>query len=48
MGALLRELLKEFAAKGGGGKDFVQGTLADPSQVRAFLERAKAAAGAKE
>ena len=42
MGALLRAALKEFQGKGGGGKDFAQGTLADASQVSQFLERAKA------
>jgi alanyl-tRNA synthetase len=44
MGAALRELLKEFEGKGGGGKDFAQGTLADMRQAPSFLERAKALA----
>ena len=44
MGAVLRATLKEFGGKGGGGKDFAQGTLADASQVASFLERAKALA----
>ena len=48
MGALLRELQKEFAVKGGGGKDFAQGTLADASQVPSFLDRSKAAEGARK
>ncbi len=43
MGAVLREAFKEFAGKGGGGKDFAQGTLADVGQVPSFLERAKSA-----
>ena len=44
MGALLRVSLKEFGGKGGGGKDFAQGTLADASQIPQFLGRAKAIA----
>lgn len=42
MGAMLRELLKEFAGKGGGGKDFAQGTIVDAGQAHLFLDRAKA------
>jgi alanyl-tRNA synthetase len=41
MGAILREALKEFPGKGGGAKDFSQGTLANPGQAEAFLIRAK-------
>jgi alanyl-tRNA synthetase len=41
MGAILREALKELQGKGGGTKDFAQGSLADPAQVDAFLARAK-------
>ena len=41
MGALLRESLKEFKGKGGGARDFAQGSLGDPAQVDAFLARAK-------
>jgi alanyl-tRNA synthetase len=37
MGALLREAFKQFPGKGGGAKDFAQGTLADPSQADIFL-----------
>ena len=37
MGAFLREALKQFPGKGGGAKDFAQGTLADPSQAQTFL-----------
>jgi alanyl-tRNA synthetase len=44
MGVVLRASLKEFGGKGGGGKDFAQGTLADASQIPQFLERAKAIA----
>jgi alanyl-tRNA synthetase len=44
MGAMLRSALKEFQGKGGGGKDFAQGTLADTGQVSQFLERSKAIA----
>ena len=41
MGALLREALRVFPGKGGGGKDFAQGALADPSQIDAVLAKAK-------
>jgi alanyl-tRNA synthetase len=41
MGTLLREALKEFGGKGGGGKDFAQGTLADASKAPLFVVRAK-------
>jgi alanyl-tRNA synthetase len=41
MGAVLREALKEFPGKGGGAKDFSQGSLANSVQVEAFLLRAK-------
>lgn len=40
MGALVREGLKQFSGKGGGTKDFAQGSLAEPGQVKAFLEQA--------
>jgi alanyl-tRNA synthetase len=46
MGAVLRATLKELGGKGGGGKDFAQGTLADSSHVASFLGRAKALAAA--
>jgi alanyl-tRNA synthetase len=45
MGSLLREALKRFPAKGGGAKDFAQGTLADPAQVDEFLSYAKHSTG---
>jgi alanyl-tRNA synthetase len=41
MGALLRETLKEFGGKGGGAKDFAQGSLPDAAQTDTFLSRAK-------
>jgi alanyl-tRNA synthetase len=41
MGALLRETLRGFPGKGGGGKDFAQGALADVAQVDAALARTK-------
>lgn len=40
MGGLLREALQQFPGKGGGAKDFAQGTLADPAQATAFLAHA--------
>lgn len=41
VGALLRETWKQFQGKGGGTKDFAQGTLANPAQVDAFLACAR-------
>ena len=41
MGALLREALKEFPGKGGGAKDFAQGTLLDPAKLDEFLAHAR-------
>jgi alanyl-tRNA synthetase len=39
MGATLRQALKDFPGKGGGAKDFAQGSLTDPAQTEAFLKR---------
>jgi alanyl-tRNA synthetase len=33
MGALLRETLKQVGGKGGGAKDFAQGSVADASKA---------------
>jgi alanyl-tRNA synthetase len=41
MGAILREALQEFQGRGGGTKDFAQGSMANPGQAEAFLARAK-------
>ena len=41
MGTLLRESLEEFGGKGGGPKDFAQGSLPDAAQANALLARAK-------
>lgn len=41
MGTLLRDTLKEFGGKGGGPKDFAQGSVADAKSVGALLSRAK-------
>lgn len=41
MGTLLRDVLKEFGGKGGGPKDFAQGSVAVASKVDALLARAK-------
>lgn len=46
MGGVLRESLKEFGGKGGGPKDFAQGSVADPANVDAVLARAKGLLGA--
>jgi alanyl-tRNA synthetase len=48
MGALLREMLKEFDGKGGGAKDFAQGGLADPARVESFLARARSSLGSEK
>jgi alanyl-tRNA synthetase len=40
MGALLRETLKEFGGKGGGTKDFAQGSISDSTKADELLARA--------
>lgn len=40
MGALLRETIKEFGGKGGGAKDFAQGSIPDPAKTNELLARA--------
>jgi alanyl-tRNA synthetase len=42
MGAVLRQALKEFPGKGGGAKDFAQGSLSEPAQAEALLARVAA------
>ena len=41
MSATLREALKEFQGKGGGTKDFAQGSLTNPVQTEAFVARSR-------
>lgn len=41
LGATMREVLREVPGKGGGSRDFAQGTLADPSHTKSFLDDAK-------
>lgn len=41
LGATMREVLREVSGKGGGSRDFAQGTLADPSHAQSFLDHAK-------
>lgn len=41
LGAALRECLKQFGGKGGGSRDFAQGSLPNPTDADAFLARAK-------
>ena len=41
LGAALRECLKEFGGKGGGSRDFAQGSLPNPADADAFLARAR-------
>ena len=40
MGMVLRETLKEFGGKGGGSKDFAQGSIPDPGKADELLARA--------
>jgi alanyl-tRNA synthetase len=42
MGGLLRDALKQFGGKGGGPKDFAQGSLPEPARADAFVAAAKA------
>jgi alanyl-tRNA synthetase len=42
MGALAKEIFKDFGGKGGGAKDFAQGALADGERVEAAIDSAKA------
>jgi alanyl-tRNA synthetase len=41
LGALLRESIKEFGGKGGGNRNFAQGSLPNPSDAAKAIERAK-------
>ena len=41
MGEMAKVLLREFAGKGGGAKDFAQLRLGDPSQTDVLLQRAE-------
>ncbi|MFZ3332021.1 MAG: DHHA1 domain-containing protein [Candidatus Acidiferrales bacterium] len=41
LGATLRECLKRFSGKGGGSRDFAQGSLPNPAEADAFLAHAK-------
>ena len=41
LGAALRGCLKEFGGKGGGWRDFAQGSLPNPAEADAFLTRAR-------
>lgn len=43
LGSLLRDALKEFGGKGGGPKDFAQGSLPDAAKADLFIARARAA-----
>jgi alanyl-tRNA synthetase len=42
MGGLLRETLKEFGGKGGGARDFAQGSVAPGANLASLLDSAKA------
>ena len=42
MGGLLRETLKEFGGKGGGARDFAQGSVATGTNLGPLLDKAKA------
>jgi alanyl-tRNA synthetase len=41
MGVLLRETLKDFGGKGGGSKDFAQGSLPNPGDAGKLIQRAQ-------
>jgi len=41
MGALLRDMLKQFGGKGGGAKDFAQGSVADATKAADAVAHAK-------
>jgi alanyl-tRNA synthetase len=41
LGALLRESIKEFGGKGGGNRNFAQGSLPNPSDAAKAIERAR-------
>ena len=41
MGALLRDVLKQFGGKGGGAKDFAQGSVADATKAADAVANAK-------
>ena len=43
MGALLRDTLKQFGGKGGGAKDFAQGSVADASKAKDAIAHAQKA-----
>jgi len=45
VGKLLREILTEFDGKGGGKKDFAQGSIPDAAQVEVLISRAKEVLG---
>jgi len=40
MGSLLRAVLEEFGGKGGGSKQFAQGSVPDPSALDGILRQA--------
>ena len=42
MGKLLRETIQDFGGKGGGSRDFAQGSLPNPSDTAKVIERAQA------
>jgi alanyl-tRNA synthetase len=41
MGRLLREAVKDFGGKGGGSKDFAQGSVPNPGEVTSVIQRAQ-------
>jgi alanyl-tRNA synthetase len=41
MGELLRDVLKQFGGKGGGAKDFAQGSVADATKAADAVAHAK-------
>jgi alanyl-tRNA synthetase len=47
LGALLRDSIKDFGGKGGGSKDFAQGSLPNPADVERAVQRAQSSLSSK-
>ena len=47
LGALLRETLKDFGGKGGGSKDFAQGSVPNAADLKQVVQRAQKSLSSK-
>jgi len=47
LGALLRDSIKDFGGKGGGSKDFAQGSLPNPADAERAVQRAQSMLSSK-